>query len=93
MWTFYGQFITPAMERAVERTIGLSRLADSTDPYLNDIPLGKWDSMHPQMLSLFPKDVNIGHGPGRLALGDSVVLAKTAARRIMARHPKLTPRP
>ena len=41
--TYYSQFVTPAVILIVECYIGRDRIARSTDPHLNDIPLAAWD--------------------------------------------------
>mgnify|MGYP000298472842 CR=1 FL=1 len=42
---YHAQFVRPWMKQAILDTIGLDALLSSTDRYLNDIPLDKWDRL------------------------------------------------
>lgn len=42
---YHAQFVRPWMKQAILDTIGLDVLLSSTDRYLNDIPLDKWDRL------------------------------------------------
>lgn len=44
-WEYHAQFVWPWMKQAILDTIGLDALLSSTDKYLNDIPLDKWDRL------------------------------------------------
>jgi hypothetical protein len=75
---YYGQFVTENTRRFVVDEIGSQRLADSTDPHFNDIPLPRWDRLARAM----PYNHSVlvaaqGHGP---TLSDLVCIAKEAAR-------------
>lgn len=42
---YHAQFVRPWMKQVILDTIGLDALLSSTDRYLNDIPLDKWDRL------------------------------------------------
>ena len=42
---YYMQFVTPQTLRTVETYVSLARIQTSSDPHLNDIPLGTWDEL------------------------------------------------
>lgn len=44
-WEYHAQFVRSWMKQATLDTIGLDALLSSTDKYLNDIPLDKWDRL------------------------------------------------
>ena len=43
--TYHRQFATPRVIQTVADVIGRDLIVASTDPYFNDIPLGRWDSL------------------------------------------------
>lgn len=49
---YYGQFVTPSIIKFVVDRIGQKRIADSTDPHLNDIQLEDWDALEPFIQSV-----------------------------------------
>lgn len=43
---YWAQLVKPCITDMVLRRFGISRLEDSTDPHMNDIPLHQWDALH-----------------------------------------------
>lgn len=95
---YWAQFVNPAIRQRVISAIGLERLVNSTDPYLNDIPLAEWDKLaggsgrahHGDSKVYFvPNWINreqlkeVGEG---YSLGTGVCIAKEAARQIADEH-------
>ncbi len=82
---YYGQFATPAVQNLVARNVGKDTLRRSTDPYLNDIPLQRWDALAallPSSVVSAIMDANEStHGGKRaISLSDKVCVLKAAAR-------------
>ena len=78
---YYGQFDLSAYKRRVLQHIGLDALLASKDPYLNDIPLHRWDSLAvpvPATVAAMMREA--GDYP---TLGGAVCCAKEAARQLI----------
>ena len=84
---YYSQFVTDHIKHLVETFIGQDAIIKSSDPYLNDIPLKKWDSLY--LVSTNPPKINalgIGkilgesNGSGGVSMSDMVCVLKAAAR-------------
>lgn len=43
---YWLQFATPETFSLVRSSIGVDRIKASTDPYMNDIPLARWDALN-----------------------------------------------
>ena len=86
---YYAQFVTPEIVAYVARRIGMDAIMASTDKHMNDIPLSRWDALHPELLrSQFAKLKELGEGQ---SLGTTVCVAKEAARQ--ARQLSTSPNP
>ena len=77
---YFEQFVNSSTINTVLNTIGKRRILDSTDFYLNDIPLNEWDDLHPflprnKKAHIQSRETNIG------SLSDTVCIAKAAARK------------
>lgn len=89
--TYYEQFVTPRVEQTVSDVIGRDRILASTDPYLNDIPLSRWDNLangtsHWSLEWLSVSDSNASTTKGGTpwhSLADRVCVLKAAARKII----------
>jgi hypothetical protein len=81
---YYGQpaFCTPEVKSLVARAIGLKRILASKDPHFNDIPLERWDALHPAIVIMVGRAIREANGNGGIALSDTVCIAKAAARLI-----------
>ena len=66
--TVFARFVTQQTIDSVVRAIGANKIINSTDFYLNDIPLKKWDRLSP----MFMRE--------GFSLADCVCTAKEAAR-------------
>jgi hypothetical protein len=89
-WTYYLQFATPLTFKLVEDRIGLDVLMASTDEYLNDIPLRKWDALNAAVRESADKAAlrqAQGVEPPKYhwSLSDGVCIAKAVARAIIKR--------
>lgn len=77
---YYAQFVTDAVKRLVVLHIGAERIANSTDPHFNDIPLAHWDAlnglMHMHCAQVAAKV------EGGWSLATAVCVAKEAAKQI-----------
>ena len=84
---YYSQAVTPSVIAWVESRIGVNALLASTNPHLNDIPLGKWDAFIQS--PAWPAACKILRDTGDTApntLGCAVCVAKAAARQIISAH-------
>ena len=81
---YYSQpsFCTPEVKSMVARAIGLKRILESVDPHFNDIPLVRWDVLHPAVILLVGRAIREANGTGGISLSDTVCVAKAAARSI-----------
>lgn len=83
---YYNQF-GKYLVGLVSAHIGKQRILASTDPHLNDIPLAKWDALHPAILmAVGPKLAKANSGG--ISLSDTVCSAKAAARIIRSQENK-----
>ncbi len=76
---YYAQFVTPALQAAIVDRIGANAIIASTDEYMNDIPIGRWDALEPitkHHAQKLLRDI----GGDFWSLGCSVCIAKEAAR-------------
>ena len=78
---YYAQFVTPNVMHFVRNVIGEGPIRDSQDPHFNDIPLVRWDNLHPYILSLVGWKISKANGGG-VSLSDTVCVAKAAAEMI-----------
>ena len=85
---YYGQpaFCTPEVKSMVARAIGLKRILESTEPHFNDIPLERWDVLHPAVILLVGNALREANGTAGIALSDTVCVAKSAARQLKEPH-------
>lgn len=77
---YYSQYVTDVVKRVVLRNITLKALLESRDRSFNDIPLGRWDILVPELFSL--RDALARNGDS-LALGTGVCILKEAARELV----------
>ena len=82
---YYSQFATPSLLSFVEGRIGANRIKESTDPYMNDIPLKEWDNMQPEVLAIAGSALAKANESDGVELSDCVCAAKAAARIIKER--------
>ena len=82
---YYGQFDSPMVRRAILNVIPMSDLMTSTDPYMNDIKLSRWDSIR------LPKEtrckLSVANGSETsifYSQSDIVCLTKAIASRMIA---------
>ena len=75
---YQAQFVTPELIAAVVSRIGREALRDSTDPHLNDIPLGRWDQLAPSVRFLIEKPLRDAGDCYSLSM--AVCTTKEAAR-------------
>jgi hypothetical protein len=80
---YYAQFVNPRTIAFVVNWIGADKLKASTDPHMNDIPLGRWDRMV-NMLPLAIRHETVGD---YYTLGNCVCIAKEAARQWLEANP------
>ena len=73
---YYGQFVTPRTISRVVNSIGEKALLASTDPHMNDIPLGRWDLLVPGL----PGSAGFAKAGDYYTVSNGVCLAKEAAR-------------
>jgi glutamyl-tRNA reductase len=78
---YYGQFVNTATVRAIEHL--KKEILESTDEYLNDIPLRKWDSLSYQMTTIARENLIKANEGGSIATG--VCIAKASARALKER--------
>ena len=78
---YYSQFVTQRVISFVRSHIKESRIMQSTDPHMNDIPLFMWDEMHGVIEACCREKLKQA-GQGGVSLSDTVCIAKTAARMI-----------
>lgn len=77
---YMAQFVTSAILEYVGRAIGIDAIKASTDQYLNDIPLYRWDIISPRINSMAAA---MRRKTGECAsLATGVSIAKEAARQI-----------
>lgn len=84
---YYGQFDSPEVRRAILNVIPMSDLMASTDPYMNDIKLSRWDNIRLDGETLRKLTIANGHADVRhyvYAKSDIVCLAKEVAEHIIA---------
>ena len=81
---YYGQpaFCTPEVKSYVAKAIGIERILASPDPHFSDIPLERWDALHPAIVIMVGRAIREANGNGGIALSDTVCIAKAAARLI-----------
>ena len=75
---FYKQFVTPNLVKAVVSQIGISRIMDSTDAHMNDIPLQNWDRL--EGIVMIHSEHKLREAIRGVSLADCVCVAKEAAR-------------
>lgn len=75
---YFRQFVTPFVKALVQDAIGLEAINASTDKHLNDIPLQRWDRLHPG-ISEITKALR-KHAGECNSISTSVCIAKQAAR-------------
>lgn len=78
---YYAQFVSEVTLRQVEMTIGVDDIKSSTDKYMNDIPLRRWDRLA-ATLHLARKPQELGEVNSHAV---RVCVAKEAARQIKER--------
>lgn len=83
---YYKQFVTPAVQCLVLGRIGEDKVLSSTDPYLNDIPLGLWDAMEPTLRGYRDVRAKVKEAGDTWSLNTSVCILKEAARIIRDRN-------
>lgn len=83
---YYGQFATDAVTRFVVSAIGKKALRASKDPHMNDVPLARWDALHPALHSMCSARLAKTGATGGYSLSDSVCIAKQAARLWLAKN-------
>lgn len=93
---YWSQYVTPAALAAVEAAFGKERIANSSDPHLNDIPLSEWDKLSGGSGRAHHGDSALHHVPHwvpvaklreageALCLSTTVCIAKAAARQLIA---------
>ena len=79
--TYYEQFETPALKRAVLTLIGKKAILASCDPHLNDIPLRKWDQVSRMCRDEIMHSNLELNGQPTYCLSDGVCAAKAYARK------------
>jgi hypothetical protein len=72
---YYAQWVNKATIAYVVHYIGGDRIDASTDPHLNDIPLGEWDDLRPPLAAK-----TNDFGLSGFSLSDWVCVNKEAAR-------------
>ena len=77
--TYYSQFVTPEILSLVIRRIGLGAINHSTDMYFCNIPLVKWDNLHPAIILLIGDKIKEANNTGGISLSDTICIAKAAA--------------
>jgi len=84
---YYAQFVTPDVLLMVRSNIGEGAIHNSKDPFFNDIPLGRWDSLStamPANACRMVAESNLStQAPGSkpsLSLSDRVCILKAAAQ-------------
>lgn len=80
---YYAQFVNGRIVDIVERTIGLKRIMNSTDQYLNDIDLPVWDHLYYAVKSNVDPEILL-LTKEQMTLGTAVCIAKSAAKAIIA---------
>lgn len=84
---YYAQYAAlPGMKNVVFNYIGLPALLASTDKWLNDIPLRKWDALVPMVGSVFGIKAMLEQNGDYLTLAGGVCILKEAARQIVEEH-------
>jgi len=83
---YYAQFVTPYVVSCVERFIGTLRIKESTDPWLNDIPLKEWDTLDGCVRPIGARINKTINGTSAWSLSDTVCVAKEAAHQIKERQ-------
>lgn len=82
---YYGQFDSPEVRRAILNVIPMSDLMASTDPYMNDIELPRWDAVRLPKVTRCMLSVANGYETSIIyAHSDAVCLAKVVATRMIA---------
>lgn len=81
---YFGQFVTSGTKRRVLSAIWEARLLAARDPHLNDIPLGMWDRLTPQL----PGSTGFAKAGDYYTMANGVCLAKEAARQIIEAQPQ-----
>lgn len=84
---YYGQFDSPSIRNAILRVIPVSDLMTSTDPYMNDIRLSRWDSIRLDRETLRNLTIANGHPNGTSLVyskSDIVCLTKAIASRMVS---------
>jgi hypothetical protein len=78
---YYGQFVTPAIQKAVATRIGIDRLkrAYAEDEHLNTIPLATWDSFS-RVIAVSSVLDKMKEAGDFLSLAGIVCIAKRAAK-------------
>jgi hypothetical protein len=80
---FYGQFVTPQIKNEVLKHIGLDRLRASTNPHMNDIPLGLWGTFFITAPPSLWRAMRDAGDVCAKSLGNCVCVYKEAARQIL----------
>jgi hypothetical protein len=78
---YYSQYVTEEIKQRLLRRILLAELLNSTDQYLNDIRLGRWDAI----VRNLPRTTvqQLRENGDWLSLGTGVCILKEAARQII----------
>lgn len=76
---YYNQFITDYEKNEVLRFIGLDTLKNSTDEYMNDIPLGIWNIKVSSTSAKLLRDAG-----DYLTQAGNVCIMKATARQLLA---------
>ena len=53
---YWAQLVRPCITNLVVSTFGITRLEDSTDPHMNDIPLYLWDRLDPTVRGIIARN-------------------------------------
>lgn len=80
---YHAQFVTNLIKKTVKTVIGLDKLLASTDKYLNDIPLRRWDILaaNPYLFTGLSKQMKLCNDyPTQAGL---VCILKEAAKQII----------
>lgn len=87
---YFAQFVTDSIKNHVAETITIKRLLLSHDPYLNDIPLKKWDVMTGVFMYNKELKEQLQERGDFLTLANGVCILKEAARQVINECQELT---
>jgi len=80
---YYGQYVNAGTRAVVLRYIGREALLASTDPGLDDIPLGRWDSVVANKLLPLGTAEKLRANGDYLTLAGGVCILKEAALQVI----------